>query len=174
VLDLRGNPGGLKEQAVAVTSEFLRGGTVFIEQDINGRQTPVAVCPGGEAADLPLVVLIDEGTASSAEIVAGALQDHGRARLVGTRTYGTGTVLQSFPLSDGSAVLLAVALWLTPNGRQIWRDGINPDPDLEVLLPDGVDILLPETGVTLEEAALKKTEDRQLLKALEVLQGQRE
>jgi carboxyl-terminal processing protease len=170
LLDLRGNPGGLKEQAVAVTSEFLKDGNVFLEQDAEGRRTPVPVKPGGVAVDLPLCVLIDEGTASSAEILAGALQDHGRAKLVGTRTFGTGTVLQPFDLRDGSAVLLAVAQWLTPKGRQIWHHGIAPD--VEVALPEGATILLPESGAELDEAALRRSEDKQLLKALEVLMGQ--
>src|SRR5262249_26970696 len=148
LLDVRGNPGGLKEQAVAVTSELLKDGIVFIEQDADGKQESVPVRPGGVATDLPVVVLIDEGTARSAEIFAGALQDHGRGRLVGMRTFGTGTVLQPFRLSDGSAVLLAVAQWLTPKGRKIWHQGITPD--VEVPLPEGAVGLLPETeaGVT--------------------------
>src|SRR5439155_18718007 len=123
----------------------------------------VAVRPGGHATDLPLVVLIDEGTASSAEIFAGALQDHQRAKLVGMRTFGTGTVLQPFGLSDGSAVLLAVAKWLTPKGRQIWHQGVSTD--VEIDLDEGVSILLPETEEDLDEAALAKSEDKQLVKA---------
>src|SRR5207248_7288470 len=135
-----GHPGGLKDHAVAVASLFLKGGHVFIEQDARGRKTPVPAAKGGVATDLPLVVLIDEGTASSAEIFAGAIQDHGRGKLIGARTFGTGTVLQPFGLSDGSAVLLAVMEWLTPNGRQIWHTGISPD--VEVALHEGVSILL--------------------------------
>jgi carboxyl-terminal processing protease len=118
---------------------------------------------------MPLVVLIDEGTASSAEIFAGALQDHGRGSLVGTRTFGTGTVLQPFGLSDGSAVLLAVAEWLTPNGRQIWHKGISPD--VEVALPEGASVLLPEAEADLDETSLAKSEDKQLLKGLELLKA---
>jgi carboxyl-terminal processing protease len=155
---------------VAVTSEFLKDGNVFIEQDAEGRRTEVPVQPGGHAVDIPLVVLIDEGTASSGEILAGAIQDHGRGKLVGTRTFGTGTVLQPFPLSDGSAVLLAVTEWLTPNGRQIWHTGISPD--VEVALPEGVSILLPETETDLDADALAKSEDAQLLKALSLLKEQ--
>src|SRR5262249_14959780 len=141
LLDVRGNPGGLKDQAVAVTSEFLREGNVFLEQDAQGRQTAIPVHAGAHAADVPVAVVIDEGTASSAEIFAGALQDHGRGKLVGTRTFGTGTVLQPFGLSDGSAVLLAVTEWLTPKGRQIGHKGISPD--VEVAVPEGTSILLP-------------------------------
>jgi carboxyl-terminal processing protease len=170
LLDVRGNPGGLKDQAVTVTSEFLKDGNVFIEQDADGNRTEVPVQPGGHAVDIPLVVLIDEGTASSGEILAGAIQDHGRGKLVGARTFGTGTVLQPFPLSDGSAVLLAVTEWLTPNGRQIWHTGISPD--VEVALPEGVSILLPETETDLDADAFAKSEDAQLLKALSLLKEQ--
>jgi carboxyl-terminal processing protease len=170
VVDLRGNSGGIKEQAVAVTSEFLKEGAVFIEQDAHGRQTPVPVLPGGGATDMPLVVLIDEGTASSAEIFAGAIQDHKRGKLVGTRTAGTGTVLQPYRLSDGSELLLAVAEWLTPDRQQIWHKGITPD--VPVALPPGANILWPNESGRLTPAELAKSDDKQLLKALEVLDEQ--
>jgi carboxyl-terminal processing protease len=170
LVDVRGNPGGLKDQAVAVTSEFLKDGVVFIEQDMKGVRKPEAVQPGGHATDIPVVLLIDDGTASSAEIFAGALQDHGRAKLVGTQTFGTGTVLQPFELKDGSAVLLAVAQWLTPKGREIWHKGITPD--VEVPLPDDAALLLPEMEGDLDAAALSRSGDKQLLKGLEVLQEQ--
>jgi len=170
ILDVRGNPGGEKDQAVAVSSEFLKEGNVFLEQDSRGRRTPVPVRPGGVATDVPLVLLIDEGTASSAEIFAGALQDHHRAKLVGTKTFGTGTVLEPFELSNGGAVLLAVAEWLTPDGRQIWHQGITPD--VAVALPEGVTPLLPETEDKLDAEGLAHTQDKQLSKALELLKEQ--
>jgi carboxyl-terminal processing protease len=170
IVDVRGNPGGLKDQAVAVTSAFIKDGVVFIEQDAQGHQTPIPVKPEGEVTDLPLVLLIDQGTASSAEIFAGALQDHKRGKVVGTRTFGTGTVLLPFRLSDGSAVLLAVDEWLTPDGRKIWHEGIQPD--VQVALPTGARILLPEAEDNLDAAALAKSEDKQLLKGLEVLKEQ--
>jgi carboxyl-terminal processing protease len=170
LLDLRGNPGGLREQAVDLTSEFLSGGNVFLEQDATGKRTAVPVRPGGVATDLPICVLIDEGTASAAEICAGALQDYGRGKLVGTQTFGTGTVLKPFPLSDGSAVLLAVTEWLTPDGRRIWHKGISPD--FEVTLPDGAAPLLPGEEAGLDAKTLAASQDKQLLKALEVLQEQ--
>lgn len=166
ILDLRGNPGGLRDQAVAVTSEFLKDGDVYIEQDAHGRQTPVPVEPGGVATEVPLVVLVDENSASSAEIFAGAIQDHRRGKLVGMKTFGTGTVLQPCVLSDGSALMLAVTQWLTPKGRKIWHQGIVPD--VEVQLPPGTPLLQPDGG-PLDEATLKKSPDKQLLKALEVL-----
>ncbi len=166
VIDVRLNPGGLKNQAVAVSSEFLKDGNVFIEQDASGKRTPVAVKAGGVAPDIPIVVLIDEGTASSAEIFAGAIQDHGRGRLVGTKTFGTGTVLQPFELSDHSAVLLAVAEWLTPNGRRIWHEGIKPD--VSVPLPPGA-LILPDESGRMSQAELDKSSDKQLIKAIELL-----
>jgi carboxyl-terminal processing protease len=167
VLDVRANSGGLKDQAIAVTSAFLPDGIVFIEQDAQGHQVAVPVHPKNQATSLPVVVLIDEGTASAAEIFAGALQDHGRAQLVGARTFGTGTVLAQFDLSDGSAIMLAVAQWLTPKKRQIWHKGITPD--VEVALPREAAILVPEEEATLNAATLSKIHDKQLLKALEML-----
>ena len=167
LLDVRGDPGGLKKQAVAVTSEFLKDGIVFIEQDARGRRQEVPVLPGGTATDIPVVVLVDEGTASSAEIFAGALQDHKRGKLVGTHTFGTGTVLEPFPLSDGSVVLLAVMEWLTPSGQVIWHKGIQPD--VVVTLPEDAKILLPEEEDKLTAEELSKSSDKQLLKGLELL-----
>ncbi len=169
ILDVRGNPGGLKDQAVAVTSEFLTSGNVFIMKNAQGQETPVPVKPGGVAPDIPVCVLIDEGTASSAEIFAGALQDHHRGKLVGTHTFGTGTVLEPFGLSDGSAVLLAVAEWLTPDGRSFWHKGI--PPDVLVPLPPDATILLPEAEGNLDASALGSSTDKQLLKAIAILQN---
>jgi carboxyl-terminal processing protease len=167
ILDLRGNPGGLKDQAIEVTSEFLKDGDVFIDQDAQGKQTAVPVKPDGTALDLPVCVLIDGGTASAAEICAGALQDYGRAKLVGEPTFGTGTVLQRFMLSDGSEILLATSQWLTPKGRQIWHKGIAPD--VEAALPEAASILLPEMEDGMDAAAFKRSEDAQLHKAIDIL-----
>src|SRR6185437_8918995 len=168
ILDVRGNPGGLKDQAVKVTSEFLKPGeVVFVQKDAHGKTTPVPAEKDGVAQDIPLCVLIDEGTASSAEILAGALQDYQRGKLIGTRTFGTGTVLDKFQLSDGSAVLLAVDQWLTPKERQIWHKGIAPDIKEE--LPQGTFILLPESGTKLSAETLANSKDTQLLKAIEVM-----
>jgi carboxyl-terminal processing protease len=170
IVDVRGNPGGIKDQAVAVTSEFLSGGTVFVERDAKGNETKVPVLHGASAPDIPLCLLVDEGSASSSEIFAGAIQDHKRGKLVGMRTFGTGTVLQPFQLSDGGAVLLAVAEWLTPNGRKIWHKGISPD--IEISLPEEATILLPETEGDLDVKGLAQSDDKQLLKALDVLKEQ--
>ena len=168
ILDLRGNPGGLKDQAVKVTSEFLKPDqVVFIEKDAQGKSKPVPVDAGGVAQDIPMCVLINDGTASSSEILAGALQDYQRGKLIGERTIGTGTVLQEYKLSDGSAVLLAVKQWLTPKERQIWHKGITPD--IAVEMPAGVSMLLPESGTQLSAKALADSKDAQLQKAIEVL-----
>jgi carboxyl-terminal processing protease len=167
ILDLRSNPGGLLSEAVGVASQFLVSGNVLLEKDAQGEIRPVAVQEGGLAPDLSLVVLIDPGTASAAEIVSGALQDAGRAKLVGETTFGTGTVLNEFALSDGSALLLATEEWLTPDGRLIWHQGIAPD--VQVTLPQGTSPLLPqaEPGMTLEQ--VRNSGDAQLLRALELL-----
>ena len=167
VVDLRGNPGGLKEQAVKVTSQFLDKGTIFIEQNAQGERTAIGVEPGGTATDLPLAVLIDEGSASSAEIFAGAIQDHKRGRLVGKKTFGTGTVLQQFLLTDRSSVMLAVAQWFTPDGRKIWHQGITPD--VEVKLAETSALLSPEEAAELTAAAFAQSRDAQLLRAVEEL-----
>ena len=122
------------------------------------------------ATDLPLVVLINQGTASAAEIVSGALQDQGRSQLIGKTTFGTGTVLNEFALSDGSAILLATEQWLTPDGRVIWREGIVPDEVVELTGP--VRLLTPDTADDLTADELAATEDAQLLRALEILRGE--
>jgi carboxyl-terminal processing protease len=170
VLDLRACSGGLVDEALAVTSEFLKEGTIVYEQDSQGNRKAHTVKPGGQATDIPMCVLINEKTASSAELLAGALQDHARATLVGTRSAGMGTMLHPFKLHDGSVVFLAVAEWLTPKGHRIWHCGITPD--FEVELPDGVDLLLPALEADLNSSKLLKSGDKQLLKAIEVVQDQ--
>jgi carboxyl-terminal processing protease len=166
VVDVRNNPGGLLEQAVNVTSQFLAEGNVLLEQDRDGRRKPYPVRAGGVATDVPLVVAVNNGSASSAEVFAGALQDHGRAPIVGTRTFGTGTVLTSFELRDGSALLLGFAYWLTPNGRMIRENGITPDVVVE--LPAGTPAMTPDrsAGLSLAEVAER---DPQLGTAIELL-----
>ena len=169
VLDLRNNPGGLLTEAVGVTSQFLHGGIVLQEKDAKGKITRVPVRSGGLAPDIPLVVLVNAGTGSAAEILSGALQDAGRAQLIGEKTFGTGTVLKQFPLHDGSALLLAIQEWLTPKGRVIWHHGIAPDQT--VALPEGIRPLFPllEQGMT--PSALRRSKDRQLLAALKELEA---
>lgn len=167
VLDLRNNPGGLLDEAVASASQFLSSGDVVLARDVNGQVKHLEVQPGGLAPEIPLVVLINGGTASGAEVMAGALQDAGRGALVGDTTFGTGTVLQQFQLSDGSALMLATQEWLTPKGRQIWHKGLSPD--VAVALEAGKSGLSPEEEQGLTAAQLQDSGDAQLLRAIELL-----
>jgi carboxyl-terminal processing protease len=133
VLDLRGNPGGYVTAAREITSEFLGAGTVFWQEDADGSLTETAVQPGGAATNpsIRLVVLVDGGSASASEIVAGALQDSGRATLVGTKTFGKGTVQQWTQLEgDHGGFRLTIAKWLTPD--KTWIHGTGIQPDVEV------------------------------------------
>ena len=123
ILDVRNNPGGLLEQAIKVTSEFLSDGNVLVQEDSDGNREPFPVRRGGVATEIPLAVLINRGSASSAEIFAGAIQDHERGSVVGETTFGTGTVLRPFDLEDGSALLLGTSQWLTADGRLIRKTG---------------------------------------------------
>jgi carboxyl-terminal processing protease len=169
VLDLRGNPGGYVGEAVDIASQFIPSGTVYQQRDRSGKVTEIPVKDGGEATSLPLTVLTDLGTASSAEIVAGAIQDAGRAKLIGEKTFGTGTVLNEFPLKDGSALLVGTIEWLTRNGRQIWKDGI--EPDVAVKSDPAGKIVPPSDLPGLGADGLSKSGDLQLLKAIELLKG---
>jgi len=170
ILDLRDNPGGLLDEAVGVASQFLKDGNVLLAKDAKGRIEPVPVDKDGVALNLPVAVLINQGTASAAEIVAGALRDGNRAQLVGEASFGTGTVLQQFRLSDGSALLLAVEEWLTPKGESFWHKGI--EPEQVVTLPPEITPLLPAGEKEMTAAQLQASPDLQLLKAISVLEEQ--
>ena len=167
VLDLRGNPGGYVNEAVGVASQFLSSGLVYIERNADDERTEHPVSPDGVATDLPLVVLVNGNTASSAEIVSGALQDAGRAKIVGETTYGTGTVLGEFVLSDGSALRVGTVEWLTPEGRRIWHEGIAPD--VPVAFGDSDVPLTPDDVRELTAAAAGSVPDPQLARALELV-----
>jgi carboxyl-terminal processing protease len=129
VFDLRGNPGGFLTSAREVASEFIPDGTVFWEQDAKGGQFATDAEAGGVATDpsIKVVVLIDRGSASAAEIVAGALQDRGRAQLIGETSYGKGTVQEWIELGELGGVKLTVWKWLTPDKRWIHKTGLTPD-----------------------------------------------
>jgi carboxyl-terminal processing protease len=167
VLDLRNNPGGLLNEAVDSASEFLEGGNILLVKNARGMEKAVPAKAGGEATQIPLAVLVNGGTASGAEIVAGALRDAHRASLVGETTFGTGTVLSEFKLSDGSALLLAIEEWLTPSGDVIWHKGIRPN--VVVTLASGASPIFPETERAMTVEQLQNSGDAQLLKALELL-----
>ena len=165
ILDLRGNPGGYAAEAQEVASEFMSSGTVYIQQDANGKNTSVTVDTARAHTTLPLVVLVDHDSASSAEIVAGALQDSHRAlKIVGVATYGTGTVLQAFPLSDGSVIILGTSWWLTPAGHRIFGVGITPDQ--KVQMPTGIFAADPSTFTSMTAAQFTATQDAQLQAAV--------
>jgi carboxyl-terminal processing protease len=134
ILDLRNNPGGYLQEAIDTTSLFVKNGNVLLEEDSSGKRQPVAVNGHPIDTSLQVIVLVNQSSASAAEIVAGALKDDHRAMLIGQKTYGTGTVLREFMLSDGSALYLGTQEWLTPDGQFIRQDpnkpgsgGINPD-----------------------------------------------
>jgi carboxyl-terminal processing protease len=153
ILDLRGNGGGYLSTAIEVTSEFIADGVVVIERFGSGEEQVHQAIEGGLATEIPLVVLIDAGSASASEILAGAVQDHERGLLVGETSFGKGSVQNWEALSgENGAVRVTIALWLTPNGRLIHETGL--DPDVEVLLT---------------EDDIENDRDTQLLEAIRLL-----
>jgi carboxyl-terminal processing protease len=167
ILDLRGNPGGYVGEAVGTASQFLAAGTVYVERDAAGKERATPVSPDGAWTDLPIVVLVDEGSASSSEIVSGALQDNDRAEVVGATTFGTGTVLGEFALEDGSALRIGTVEWLTPDGRRIWHEGIEPNVPVAraaEMLPT-----VPDELRDVAPARVKTVADAQLERALELV-----
>jgi len=140
LLDLRDNPGGLLDQAISVADEFLEEGVIVSTRGRDGRELSVASARrSGTRAPFPIVVLVNGYTASAAEIVAGALRDHKRALIVGTRTFGKGSVQNVIELPDASALKLTVARYYTPSGHSIQAEGIEPDVTIEQVLPRAED-----------------------------------
>jgi carboxyl-terminal processing protease len=152
VLDLRDNGGGLLNASIEVASQFIADGVVLLERRREQTEISFRASGGGLATSLPLVVLVNANSASASEIVAGALQDNGRARLVGAKTYGKGSAQYIYDLSDGSSVHVTFAKWYTPKGRSI--DGVGLTPDVEV---------------TRAEDEAKRGQDSQLAAALAIL-----
>jgi carboxyl-terminal processing protease len=140
ILDLRDNGGGYLDTAIKVASEFIPSGVIVTEKAGDGTLTPHDATPGGLAIDaskLPMVVLVNGYSASASEIVAGALQDTGRAKLVGETTYGKGSVQNWIPLADNQgAVRVTIARWLTPKGRTIDKIGLTPDVSVTMTQDD--------------------------------------
>lgn len=151
VLDLRDNPGGSLDAAVSIAGEMLDGGVVVRTAGPGGRKEYEDE-PGGAALDVPVVVLVNRGSASASEVVAGALADHGRALVVGERTFGKDTVQQQFSLPDGGALRLTIGRWSTPDGHDFGGTGITPD--IELALPGD---LTPEEVVAAVRPALSRS-----------------
>jgi carboxyl-terminal processing protease len=158
IVDLRGNPGGFVTDAQRVISQFVPAGTtIFFQEDAAGARTPTLALPNGAATDpsIQVAVLIDGGSASASEIVAGALQDLGRATLVGSKSYGKGTIQVWLQLADDNGgYRLTIAKWLTPTGRWIHREGLVPDVGVDVAgAAAGVDLTLDRALQVLGEPA---------------------
>jgi carboxyl-terminal processing protease len=155
IFDLRGNPGGLLSQAVEVSSVFMEDADVLIERFADGKTDVYKTEGQAISTDTPLVVLVNEASASASEIVAGAVQDNKRGTLVGAKTFGKGSVQLPQPLSDSSILRVTVARWFTPADRSIDKTGL--DPDVEIAITD---------------EQRKAGEDPQLDKAIELLGGE--
>jgi carboxyl-terminal processing protease len=190
ILDLRNNPGGLLEQAVNVSDRFIESGLIVsVEGRREDQKMKRYAHPQGTIARYPLVVLVNGGSASGSEIVAGAIQDHGRGILVGTQTFGKGSVQTIFPLKDGSGLRLTTARYFTPNGRSIQAKGIIPDVIVKPASPEEEKTVQPpklpaekdlerhlmdnkeKEKAKKEEAKEKKPSDPQLERALELLKS---
>lgn len=153
VFDLRNNPGGYLTDAVYIASEFIKDGAAVMQEDRNGDRQISPVTGKGLLTDVPVVVLINKGSASASEIVSGALRDHGRAKLVGETSFGKGTVQEAEDLGGGAGLHVTVAKWLTPNGTWVHHKGLTPDVAVSVDTKD-------------------PSHDSQLEKAIETLLGQ--
>lgn len=127
ILDLRNNPGGYLNDAAFIASEFIKSGTVVMEEKGTGERIVLSVKRQGLLTDIPVVVLINKGSASASEIVAGALRDHNRATLVGEVSFGKGTVQEAEDLGGGAGLHVTIAKWLTPNGTWVHGKGLTPD-----------------------------------------------
>ena len=170
IVDLRNNPGGLLSSAVEVSEEFLGDGklVVYTEGRVRNQNMRFVAHAKHPVTDVPLVVLVNQGSASASEIVAGAIQDHGRGVVLGTQTFGKGSVQTIIPLADGSGLRLTTAKYFTPKGRSIHGKGITPDIVIDLPKEDA-----PRAGAPpLSEAELQK-KDVQLQRALDILKASR-
>lgn len=168
LLDLRNNPGGLVDEVISVSSQFLPpDAPIFISQTRDKAQVVHRAEARARRTSLPVVALVNQGTASAAEILSGALQQNHRGTIVGETTFGTGTVLSQYGLSDGSALLLGTELWLTPNGQLIKDHGITPD--YTVTLPEDVPQFHP---LSLRDAPDSYKQDTQVMAGRSLLLNQ--
>lgn len=132
ILDLRNNPGGYLTDAVFIASEFIESGTIVMQEDASGERAKLNVSRRGILYDIPIIVLINKGSASASEIVAGALSDYERATLLGETSFGKGTIQQAEDLGEGAGLHVTIAKWLTPNGTWVHEKGITPDIQVAV------------------------------------------
>ncbi|MBP02039.1 MAG: peptidase S41 [Rhodospirillaceae bacterium] len=192
VLDLRNNPGGLLDQAISVADTFLNRGEIVSTRSRYNEDTERTSASAGDLTnELPLVVLINDGSASASEIVAGALQDHKRAIILGTKSFGKGSVQKIIPMQDNSAMRLTTARYYTPSGQSIQGTGIQPDI---IVLPAKIEQIKPNNQRSeaklrgalkndtlnkeiekqkneIEEVSVEKPEDYQLLRAIDLIEG---
>jgi carboxyl-terminal processing protease len=168
VLDLRNNPGGLVHELVGVAGQILPPeSTVLLEQGRTGEPQAYRTSRESRPTSLPLVVLVNENSASAAEILAGAIKDHRRGRVIGVPTFGTATVLRPFDLPGGAQVRIGTSEWLTPKGEEVRGQGIEPDELIS--LPVGANPLTPREAAELSAQALRGGEDTQLARALQLV-----
>ncbi len=153
ILDLRGNAGGYLEASVDIASWFLPAGKAVAIEDFGNGENTVYRSKGRDIfKNLPFVILTNQGTASAAEILAGALEEHGVAKLVGEKTFGKGSVQELMPVTDNTSLKITIARWLTPNGKSISMNGLTPDIEVKISEKDA------EAG-----------KDTQMEKAVEIL-----
>ena len=150
ILDLRDNPGGLLDESIYVSSQFIEEGVITIEKLKADEEQVFEAQVGGVAPDVPLVVLVNRGSASASEIVAGAIQESGRGTVLGEQTFGKGTVQIPHTLRDGSELRVTIAEWLTPSGKQISGEGIVPDVYVERTQEDFVEGRDPQLDRAIE------------------------
>jgi carboxyl-terminal processing protease len=172
VLDLRNNPGGLLTTAVEVTEKFLESGRLVVYTEGRVRNQNMRFQANGKRVwtDFPMVVLVNQGSASASEIVAGALQDWGRAIVIGTPTFGKGSVQTIIPLSDGSGLRLTTAKYFTPKGRSIHGKGLTPDIVVEMPKPAAGEAAAPAPGAN-DNVQEQLKRDPQLQRALDLLKA---
>lgn len=149
VFDLRNNPGGYLTDAVYIASEFIKSGAAVLQEDKNGERVSAEVTGKGFLTDVPVMVLINGGSASASEIVSGALRDHKRAMLVGDKSFGKGTIQEAEDLGGGAGIHITIAKWLTPNGTWVHKNGLEPD------FPVQVDQKDPSHDTQLEKAIVE-------------------
>jgi carboxyl-terminal processing protease len=162
ILDLRGNPGGLLEASIDIARQWLNEGIIVSTRTREGIRD-IRRATGTAISNKPIMVLIDGGSASASEIIAGALQDNGRAKLIGEKTFGKGLVQAVRGLSDGSGMTVTIAKYLTPNGTDIHKNGIEPDIESEISEKELKDFKLTDLGTD---------KDNQYLVALEALKNE--